>query len=292
MDKLPQELVDHICSFLENDDLKRILTLSPKFHIAAERCSGAFERFTITEDNAQKFWSTYGGYRFNYLRCIIFKPTLPGLVDCLDSDEEWRARSCRDSREELKEADEIFTKQIEYLFTTLKALEDCVEAPGSSQNIQLTIYTPTRRVLDRAGYCRHRATVSWRVHLILPEQLPKVNIVRTLEFTNGTEHNFLSDDMDQGRPSLRKLDLRAILDLAGRLPLLEVLKCRVGGEDWASDIPWDSLSTNRFHHEFKGPSRDSRLHFAQATEIVQLSNLKHVELDFVYPFTPVDFMDQ
>lgn len=70
MDDLPQELIDNISSFLPLDDLKNTLTVSRKFQVAAEICSQGFERFEITEDNADRFLATYGSRRRRYLRSI------------------------------------------------------------------------------------------------------------------------------------------------------------------------------------------------------------------------------
>jgi hypothetical protein len=119
MVKLAQELVDRICSFLENSDLSQTLTPQSKFHAATERCSGVFEEFTITEDNAQKLLSTYSGYRFKYLRCIIFKLILSGL-DVIPTDNNLSKKIIRNSEEELQKDDGVFTKQIQYLLIRLR----------------------------------------------------------------------------------------------------------------------------------------------------------------------------
>ncbi|KAF2832669.1 hypothetical protein CC86DRAFT_401419 [Ophiobolus disseminans] len=118
MDRLPRELVDNICSFMLKEDLKNVLTLNDKFRHAAERYSEAFADYTIDEDNSQKFIALYSGRRLPYLREVRFKPTIPLLV------YDYEKHSCRGSLGELRQRHESFTRQIAYLFTILKKVED------------------------------------------------------------------------------------------------------------------------------------------------------------------------
>ena len=293
MDDLPQELIDNISSFLAYDDLKNTLIVSTKFQIAAESCSRAFEKYTLTEDNATNFLSTYGGRRIRYLRRIRFKPMLPTLDDPDDVPED-EVRPCRENLVDLKRADENLSAQIRFLLSTLAKLEQHI---GRSMNkhstdIRLTIYTPRRLVLDEALYCRHRMYVSWPLHLLSPEQLPSVSFVRTLVFKNGHQYDPLSDDCDQMEPSLRSLDLRAMLDLASKMHALRTLKCRVGGETLQSHIHWRSTYANQIRRGWDGPLRDSRMDFADAVSAIQLTGLKDANLDFMWPLKVADAMDQ
>lgn len=80
---------------------------------------GHSQNFTLTsEGNAAKFLSTYSGYRFRYLRNVSFKATVPGLETEDDAEEQ-----CRDTANELKAMDHEFTRQINFLFSTLNTLE-------------------------------------------------------------------------------------------------------------------------------------------------------------------------
>ena len=284
MDDLPQELIDNISSFLPLDDLKNTLTVSRKFQVAAEICSQGFERFEITEDNADKFLATYGGRRRRYLRSIWFRPMLPAL------DTEGAHDPCRDSASELAHDNEHFTSQIQKLFSILNSLQPKMDERNSRNGVRLTIYTPRRWVLDSAGYCMHRVYVSWRVHLLAPEILPAIGSIDTLVIRNETDYNLLNDDMHGA--SLRTLDLRILIDLADKLPNLRNLICRVGGEDWVSYVNWAAYTANQYRHVFEGPKRDSRHSFANMAPKIQSKGLRDLDLDFLSPMYVIDYTDQ
>ncbi|KAJ8115103.1 hypothetical protein OPT61_g3180 [Boeremia exigua] len=293
MDDLPQELVDNISSFLAYDDLKNTLTVSAKFQVAAELCSRAFEKYTLTEDNAATFLTTYNGRRAHYLRRIRFRPMLPALDDP-DDDPEDELRPCRENSEDLKLANEHFSKQIEFLLSTLAKLEQRIRRPmnGRGADIKLTIYTPRRLVLDEAFYCRHRMYVSWPLQLLSPDRLPSIDFIHTLVFKNGHQYDPLSDDCNEMEPSLRSLDLRIMLDLASKMNGLRNLKCRVGGETLQSHIRWTSTYANHIRSGWDGPLRDSRKHFADALNVLRLPDLEEGNLDFMYPLKAADAVDQ
>ncbi|KAJ4993164.1 hypothetical protein SVAN01_01516 [Stagonosporopsis vannaccii] len=293
MDGFSQELIDTISNFLEYDDLKNTLTVSAKFQVAAESCSRAFEKYTLTEDNAANFLTTYDGRRAHYLRRIRFRPMLPALEDPDDAPED-EVRPCRENAEQLKLANEHFSTQIEFLLSTLAELEQRIGGFTKTRctDIKLTIYTPCRLVLDEALYCRHRMYVSWPLQLLSPEQLPFIGFVRTLVFKNGHQYDPLSDDSDEMEPSLRSLDLRVMLDLANRMKGLRTLKCRVGGESLQSHIRWNSRYANQIRHGWDGPLRDSRNHFTDALNVIELPGLEEGNFDFMYPHKVADAMDQ
>lgn len=64
LNDLPQELVDHVSSYLGREDLKHTLLVSSKFQLAAEEYSGAFTKYALTEDNVDKFVETFSGRIF------------------------------------------------------------------------------------------------------------------------------------------------------------------------------------------------------------------------------------
>jgi hypothetical protein len=295
MDNLSQELIDYISNFLDYDDLKNILTVSPKFQVAAESRSKAFEKFNITEDNAEDFLRIYSGRRLHYLRRIRFRPTLPELNSEIGlTEEEDGEPTCRESKDDLHRDDEVFTSQIAFLFSTLQRLEESIHDSKRNYpcNLRLTIYTPTRLMDQDAGYCHHRAYVSWPVHLLSPEELPAINIIRALVFKNDVRLDPLRDVIEQVQPSTRSLDLKVVLDLANKLSGLELLRTRLGGEVWQSHISWASECAIQYRSGWDGPHRDSRHSFADAATTLGLpSGLKQADLDFLFPLDAVDNMD-
>ncbi|KAF3003207.1 hypothetical protein E8E13_009710 [Curvularia kusanoi] len=286
IDDLPQELIDNISSFLSVSDLSKTLTISPKFQIAAESCSRGFEKFTITEANADKFLSTYGGRRVRYLRRIRFMPMFPSLDTPLP---EGTSPPCRDSASAIVHADEHFTSQIQTLFGILDSLQSKMKDSDFGDSIRLTIYTPRRLA---PHYCLHRTYVSWRVHLLAPETLPTVKFIRTLVIKNGRHSNLLDSDIDQEKPSLRSLDLRILKDLGSKLPALQKIICKVGAEDWVSYVKWEAHTANHYRHIFEGPQRDSRHSFANAASQIQCKDLRDLDLDFMSPIHVIDWTDQ
>jgi hypothetical protein len=247
MNKLPQEIADHISKYLSHDDLKNTLLLSREWQYAAEQYSEEFADFTLTINNDFKFLSTYSGRRFRYLKNVTFETSLPELE--LDDDAE---DDCRETANELKSLDQYFTRQIYFLFSTLKAVETCLgnvfetrlgNANGP-RKLHLTIYTPTREIID-SGYCLHRYFVSWRMHLLSPSTIPSLISVRSLT-VHGWEVGFANDDT-----GLRKLDYRVLLDISSQLPNLNFLQCKLGADEWTGSFKSKELSY--ITHDWEGP---------------------------------------
>ena len=88
MTGIPQELVDHISRYLSVEDLKRTLSLNHQFQCAAERFSGAYEEFELTEASALALLELYADRRLRYLCHVIFKTSLPRHGK---SEKEWLA---------------------------------------------------------------------------------------------------------------------------------------------------------------------------------------------------------
>ena len=279
MDKLPQELIDHISSYLDRTSLKNTLLLSRKFQYAAERYSEAFSDFTLTlEESAAKFLSTYSGYRFRYLRTVSFMTSVPAIEMEDDVEED-----CRDTLSELKAMDEAFTHQINFLFSTLATLESRVKGVYGIGRIHLTIFTPTRDLCT--GECYHRMFTSWRVHLLSPSTLPNLACISALSLNTPQAHGF---DRDGPNESLRKVDYRVLLDIAAKCSNLKTLQCRMGGDEWLSGF--SSPAMQRSCVDWAGPRRDSRQGFCKALRT--LPCLQHVQLDFLWPIETVDDIDQ
>jgi hypothetical protein len=292
MEILPQELVNQISSFLERDDLKQTLFVSRKFQYAAEECSGAFTTFDLTPDaaSADRFLNTYSGRHFRHLRHVGARTSFPAMEwDEKTMDVVEDRPSCRYSQKELQQMDQRFTEQIGSIFSTMKLLEDSISKvhPGAAANIDLTIYTPTR-VIDKNWYCWHHFYVSWRIHLLSPETLPELILVRSLQVKNGAKISSLNGHAQH--PAVRKLDHRIILDLAEKLPNLEQLKCQIGGDEWNAGLTEDE--GRHFTRDWEGPRRDSRHEFGQKLASSAVPNLQELDLDFMFPMTAAKYVDQ
>ncbi|KAF2440214.1 hypothetical protein P171DRAFT_435980 [Karstenula rhodostoma CBS 690.94] len=293
MDNLPQEIIDHISSYLDRYDLRATLTVNSRFQASAERYSGAYERFDLDEDSADKFLLTFSGRHFRHLRRIVFVTTLvtndvpPNhrWLDPRDVDED-DPRPCRESKETLQEYDESFTKQIRFLFDTLNTLERSVGDTYAPGNISLSILTPIMEV-DPTIYCPHRAYVSWRVHLLNPGGLPALNSIRRLQLQNGAEFTPFKEPVI----TLRKIDLRILLDLSYKLPNLEHLACGIGGDEWPTPLSHEVAS--HLCHVYQGPRRDSRHGFAKNFNPTCLpTRLRELALNFIHPFQHTEYVDQ
>ncbi|KAF1972014.1 hypothetical protein BU23DRAFT_555527 [Bimuria novae-zelandiae CBS 107.79] len=281
MDNLPQELVERICGFLTPKDLKNTLTISQSFQYASERASGAYTQFDLTEENAQQFHDIYSGRRWAYLRHVRFQTHVPAYDEdeAEGTDEEYFAKHhCRESAEELRIKDERFTEQIKFVFDTLKTLE----GNTSEGKLQLTIFAPIREV---RGSCPHRKCVSWRLHLLSPDTLPKLGSVRALRIDDPTIILPLEEDK-----SLLKIDLRVLVDLAMKFPRLEYLGCKLfAGSGWTYYYGREVTKQYARDCDRAGPLRDTRLEFANAMESAELpSTLRQAQLDFLWPLSSAE----
>ncbi|KAF2786876.1 hypothetical protein K505DRAFT_330045 [Melanomma pulvis-pyrius CBS 109.77] len=282
MNNLPQELVDRISSYLSQNDLKNTLFLSREFQCAAEQYSGAFSDFALKEDNADTFLETYGARRFRYLRNLEFRTSVPALEWDDEADD---LPPCRDTAEELQQIDQEFTRQIGFLFSTLKAVETRAGKIYGPGKIELTLYTPTRAV-DRDSYCLHRIFTSWRVHLLSPETLPVLMSVQTLIVEHGVKIQY----RDEPDPPLRKLDLRVLLDISNKMPNLNELRCNIGGDEWTPALTLEEMMYTA--HDWEGPRRDTRHDFSKALVAAALPCLRHAQLNFIHPLSKADEIDQ
>lgn len=236
MKSIPQELVVHISSYLDYNDLKSTIFLSPKFQYAAEQLSEAFVDYTLTLENVSKFVLIYSGRRARYLQEVRFVTTISARDDHAGGD-------CRDSAADLRDIDEQFTHQIRTLFEVLEAVH---ERSGASLGIHLTIYEHTRAI-DGELDCHHQMFVSWRVHLLSPSALSNLDCVHTLTIKSPERQLY-----DNGpEVALRKLDLRIILDIAKKFRNLKLLRCKLGGDEWRKDFAHNALKA--ISREWIGP---------------------------------------
>jgi hypothetical protein len=295
MNNLPQELIDEICSYLpwdhghwNFDDLKNTLTVSRRFQIATERASCQFKKFILTSSNSKEFLKIYNTHRRYFLQDIEFQtsaPPLPRTEELKDDDD---LAPCRDTLEDLAAIDKSFSDQIHLLFTVLKTMEDRVYKEDPLGNITLAICTPTRTV-DTNRYCLHRKYVSWRVHLLSPESLPKLSSITSLNVLQNGD----GQCVEEAAITPAKLDLRVLLDLAVKLPNLEYLGCKLVNDDWTTDIP--SAAIKHYTRDWEGPRRDTRHDFAKALQELGSKlpiSLKEAQLSFVDQLKLSDSIDQ
>ena len=307
MDRLPRELIDKITSNFErsSETLNALLTVSRKFQYASERHSGRFQEFKIESiKEIYKFVAIYAGYRIKYLRCIQFQPTLqPAAADNEDGDENEdngnelhdgksgegefdleafeeeldfdEDQPCRDTQADLLALNRAFSWQISSLFTAIKTLEDGRHS-SLPDNVTLTILKRTIDMdIDDDDFCLHRYYSSWRIDL-LPKYihpLPFLSLIRILRFEHPLHLSY-----EPIYPAIWKLDFRIMIDIAEWLPGLEVLGCKVGGDEWEARGYIDE-GIQHFAKKWAGPERDCWHSFATAVEEAHpLSNFSKKDL--------------
>ena len=272
MDQFPQELVDRISRYLSHDDLKSTLVLSNSFRFAAEKYSGAFCAFALNEDNAEKFVDTFSGHRLLYLRSLEFWTRLPRV--------EYRHPPLRGNADQLSENDTSFTRQIKFLFKTLKKVEERAGNQNKPGRIELTIYAPQRPVAHAYQPLSYHHFLSWRVHLLEPAALPSLESIRSLEIKEGSLQSDETNDADYSLEPV-KLDYRVMVDLVVNFPNLEYWGCQIGGDEWTPK--WQREATDYLMRDWAGPRRDTRQDFAKALESARLPNsLRRIRLDFLH----------
>src|SRR5690242_1847973 len=134
MNQLPQELIDRNSRYLSSESLKNTLLLSPAFRFPGEKYSGAFIRFKLNQETADKFISAFSGHRLPYLRNLGFEIRLP-----LPEDSQRR-----DDANQLSNHDKMFTKIIAFLFATIKTVEECAGNLNGPGTVRLAISSPRR----------------------------------------------------------------------------------------------------------------------------------------------------
>ncbi|KAJ8111289.1 hypothetical protein OPT61_g6082 [Boeremia exigua] len=288
MEKLPQEIIDRISSFLTVSDLRQTLTVSQQFQHAAERSSGAFESFELraTDASTQKLFYIFAGRRFRYLRRIHLRTELPRLQY---GRKEAKARfdpGHRETKADLVKKDLEFTSQISSMFAALKRLETRANelqlGPG---RIHLSVWAPTRA--RDSGYCLHWHLISWRIQLLSPEKLPCLDSIYSLAVEGQADMDLLNEPS----VAVSKLNLRIMIELASQLPNLQHLECRIGGEEWVPNS--ESAAVSHFFHDAEGCRRDSRHNFAEALTKTELPNsMRSISLDFMSPARHMEDVDQ
>jgi len=305
MNQLAQELIERISSFLPIEDLRNVLILDRKFRYAAERHSGAFAEFAVTERNSADFLMRFSGHRLLYLREVTFRPDVSAAYDLKGNDNDDRLFS-RENADEVRERDESFTRQIQYLFDTLQLVEKQAGEYHAPGRYRLTIYNPIRRT-ENEDVCPHRYMTSWRVQL-LARNLPPITSIRSFRIVSNDSKGYEYDHppydpygytyclrYNESGMQESKLDLRILIDLAISMPNLEYLGTRTGGYEWCETLDEDEdPCSGHFEHDWAGPRRDARHDFAAAvTSCVDKlpKTLRRATLDFLYPLSRVTDYD-
>jgi hypothetical protein len=280
MDQLPQELVDRISRYLSRDDLKNTLLLSHAFRFPAEKYSGAFGSFALSQDTAEKFTATFSGHRLSYLRNLKFGIILPAPEN----------RQHRDNANQLSKHDQSLTQQITFLFKTMKTVEQRAGNQNISGTVRLAISTPLRPISRETSLSFHHH-FSWRVHLLEPEALPLLGSICSLEV--GDEWDGLLSKGTDGENcnwAAVKLDYRVMVDLVVKLPNLKYWGCRIGGSEWS--MKTEQEAARYLTKDWAGPRRDNRQDFAKALLSARLpDSLRHIRLDFLHDLQFSTYID-
>ncbi|KAH7079797.1 hypothetical protein FB567DRAFT_129202 [Paraphoma chrysanthemicola] len=265
MDQLPQELHDQICGHLPLEDLRRVSYVSTTFRKSAEDQAEKHKSYSYeisNEKDRKEFVARYSGFRVRFLKNIYWEIFLPGPdIELPGSHENYQV--CFESAEERHRRDTAFTEQIRTIFETLEAIERCAGHRNRGK-FRLTIEVKDD-FEDSNDYCMHRKHAQWRTFLLEPHSLPQVESIISLELVT--------------KNSWAKLDYRIMIDLAGKLPNLEDLECRVGQDEWTP--PYTEEEASQFLWEYDGPRRDTRHDFSKSVIPGVASNLQKAELDFL-----------
>ncbi|GME35774.1 hypothetical protein M1816_003908 [Neofusicoccum parvum] len=269
MPSLSQELVERIASHADRQTRTNMLTASRSFQVAVE--GQEFPSWVGLEaGDLEGFLNLYHGHRTRFVRSIQFTVKFANLRGGADVSDPL---PCRESLEEIREYDRLFTGQIAALFMALKAFEE--READQPEGIQLTIHIAQQTVI---ADCDHRRHPSWRVHLLNPESLPQVSCIRSLVFPVPDNCGAGSDE------GLRPIDMAAAIDLTARLPNLEELQCPYLFERLPT--AYDDAVVQHFTRPWEGPWLDTRHAFARAVrEARGNERLKNVRLHF-HPTDP------
>ncbi|KAF4543433.1 uncharacterized protein LTHEOB_132 [Lasiodiplodia theobromae] len=249
-----------------------MVTVSSSFQAAVER--HVFDRISLKSKDLKRFQALYHGHRTRFLHSIVFTIKFPKLENTDDEDEPL---PCRESLEDIQSIDQFFTRHIKQLFNAIKALEE--QNPSTMDGISLTIrVTRPSDYNKEADYCDHRRWPCWRLHLLSPTSLPPLSSIRSLSFQDA----FPSYYDDWGGERSRHLDMRALLDLAAKLPNLQHLRTRGPLERFPVSYLRDEATQCR--RVWEGPWCDTRLAFAAAAaalnHVLPLGTLTTLKLHF------------
>jgi hypothetical protein len=296
MKNLPKELLDHVLSFVPLEDIwNNCLYVSRRFQEAAE--VHAYSSVTLIEKNVETVLKRYRSGHWRNLREIAFQPSLPSPEYPWSQIFDEPAPSVyREDAATLRAYDEEYTRQIRFLFDTIRALEDHHAASPVKGSIELTVYLPTMAI-DLNDFPLQRAFSSWRIHLLSSSSLPTLQSIRSLTLARPQQNSIATRrDSSSAHMTVRKLDYRVLLDISTRLPGLTTLQCRLGAEELGENSTSSSSGWNTalryIRGDWLGPRRDARSDFADTVEIAKVGSLRHVDFDFLFPIEDISTVDQ
>lgn len=251
----PQEIIDLIVyQCTDRETLRNLLTVSRACQEQVERRLWPTS-VRILDDDGVNVLRRYTGHRLRILRRVTIEQDWPVLDD-------WEL-SCRETADEVRENNEVFTRRIAAIFTAIKTLEMSLNDGSGAQdmNVSLTIMTPRQLVEDAP--CDHRCYHSWRLHLLQPETIPRLESIKQLvvglDERSNNDSRFWSFSDNRYRHAL---DLRVGLDLLDKLPHCHSLQS-IDIHD-SLPYPYEARQLKHFARPFEGPRRDSRHGFARA----------------------------
>jgi hypothetical protein len=296
MNNLPKELLDHILSFVPLEDIwNNCLYVSRRFQEAAEL--HAYSSVTLTEKNVETVLKRYRSGHWRNLREIAFQPSLPSPeYPWSQIFDEAAPNVYREDAATLRAYDKEYTRQIIFLFVTIRALEDYHAASPVKDSIELIIYLP-KMAINLNDFPLQRAFSSWRIHLLNSSSLPTLQSIRSLTLARAQQHSIATRrDSSSAHMTVRKLDYRVLLDISTRLSGLTTLQCRLGADELSENSTSSTSGWNTalryIRGDWLGPRRDARSDFADAVEIVKVGGLRHVDFDFLFPIENISTVDQ
>ncbi|KAK2875646.1 hypothetical protein FQN49_001544 [Arthroderma sp. PD_2] len=237
-------IVEHVGFYNER---RSLLTVSRLFQAEVEQ--SAWRSYTFrTDSSTEGFLEKYHGHRSRYLDSIDIYIDFPTQVST-DEDE----LPCRETAEDLRLYNELFTRQISALFTMIKTLEERELPQNRPGNIHLRLWAPNH-YRDGDEICEHRGYLSWRLCLLTHENLPtllSVNRLSVGEYGTGkgaTRGNLPSTS--------QPLDFGVIPALISRLPSLDALDCVWYGEE--CPLAYEDEVLAHYARPWEGPWRDTR----------------------------------
>jgi hypothetical protein len=275
MARLPQEVVDQICSYLGPPELANASYVSTTFRTAAEDQAEnhRHHKLAVVGEEKPTWLEQYSGFTLRYIEEIEFDPIFPDLKmeNLLYPNKLF---SCRESAQEQKEKDRIFTEQVRGFLVALKTMEERA-GERNMGNYRLTINSPTQQIWGCP--CQHRIRSWWRNHLLEPDSLPTVLSVATLRVLNDNASYGELDRYKQPFMVPAKLDYRILVDLIRCFPRLKKLECHVGIDEWTPAYREEPTIW-----EYAGPRQDTRHGFGEAISSKSLpASLREMTLDFL-----------
>ncbi|KAK4200450.1 hypothetical protein QBC40DRAFT_348617 [Triangularia verruculosa] len=255
---LPAELLQRIVYFSDANTRGNLLTVSRDLQVFVEEATWPREITINSDDDLEVLRARYiTRHRARLLRHVLVNFDFPVLRD---TEEE--PLRCRETAEEGHANDVLFTRRIKGVFEALKRIEEGLGDGGDDLRITLEISQPTQGD-NNLQFCDHRRYHSWRLKLLLPEELPMIRCVRRLVVGVTVENSrglYASDDCCRYQ---RPVELSVVVALLVKMPRCEAIEC----QDRHERLPYafdGAPVLDHFTRPWEGPRRDSRHGFGKA----------------------------